>query len=158
MEKETKVCQGKDVFERMNYLYQASHLIASKSRVAASYYGNTMMGCARKAVLRMEPNIKRTICKRCHTPLIPGETARVRLCSKHIKGVKWTCLICLNSKKYPTRKGYKLWIDQPEAIVETFHYVPKQKSIDCDKSKIDNNKTESSDNTNIEKKSENNSD
>lgn len=64
----------------------------------------------------------------------------------------------MNSKKYPTKKGYKLWIDQPEAIVETLHYVPKQKSIDCDKNKIDDNKTEPSDNTNIEKKSEHNLD
>ncbi|XP_047366719.1 ribonuclease P protein subunit p21 [Vespa velutina] len=160
MEKEAKACQGKDIFERMNYLYQASHLIALKNRVAASYYGNTMMGCAKKSVLRIEPNIKRTICKRCQSPLIPGETARVRLCSKHMKGIKWTCLVCLNSKKYPTKRGYKLWIDQPEAIVETLHYVPKKISIDCDKNEMDNNKkSESSNNMNIEKKNlENNHD
>lgn len=143
MDKDVKLCQGKDVFERMNYLYQASHLLALKNRVAASYYGHTMMGCAKKAVLRIEPDIKRTICKQCQSPLIPGETAKVRLYSKPVKGVRWTCLICLNSKKYPTRKGYKLWIDQPEAIVEVLHYVPKQKSVDCDKANIvDSNITE----------------
>ena len=75
----TKLCQGKDIFERMNYLYQviiilngfyillleikviinkklyfqASYLMALKNRVAASYYGNVMVGCAKKSVLRM---------------------------------------------------------------------------------------------------------
>lgn len=80
LDTDTKLCQGKDIFERMNYLYQviifldsflystivitninrlkqisiqASHLMALKNRVAASYYGNTMIGCAKKSVLRM---------------------------------------------------------------------------------------------------------
>ncbi|KAI4488160.1 hypothetical protein M0804_005008 [Polistes exclamans] len=157
MGKEAKFCQGKDIFERMNYLYQASHMISLKNRVAASYYGSMMMGCAKKAVLRVEPNLKRTVCKQCNSPLIPGETARVRLCSKRVKGVKWTCLICLNSKMYPTKKGYKLWIEQPEAIVETLHFLPKKKSTDCDKSKVkDDNKTESTNNMRIKNKSDNN--
>lgn len=69
--------------------------------------------------------MKRTICKCCQTPLIPGETARVRLISKPIKGVKWTCLTCTNTKRFPTKKEYKLWIEQPEAVVETLHYTTK---------------------------------
>ncbi|XP_046739555.1 ribonuclease P protein subunit p21 isoform X2 [Diprion similis] len=126
-----KLCQGKDVLERMNYLYQASHLMAiqSKNPVAASYYGNIMLGCAKKAVLRMSPDVKRTICKRCQLPLIPGDTARVRLVSKPMKLVKWTCLTCGATRKFPTKKGYKLWADQPEALVELFDYTPKQ-SVD----------------------------
>ncbi|XP_046589523.1 uncharacterized protein LOC107220614 isoform X1 [Neodiprion lecontei] len=126
-----KLCQGKDVLERMNYLYQASYLMAiqSKNPVAASYYGNIMLGCAKKAVLRMSPDIKRTICKCCQLPLIPGDTARVRLISKPMKMVKWTCLTCGATRKFPTKKGYKLWADQPEALVELFDYTFKQ-SVD----------------------------
>ncbi|KAG7211859.1 hypothetical protein KM043_011080 [Ampulex compressa] len=127
MENETRACQGKDVFERMNYLYQASHLMALKNRVAASYYNNMMVACARKAVLRMEPSVKRTICKRCQTPLIPGETARVRLSSKRVKGIRYTCLTCMNSKRYPTGKGYKLWTDQPESTIQLLDYTLKTK-------------------------------
>jgi hypothetical protein len=41
------------MFFKMNILLQASHLMALKNRVAASYYGNNMLGCAKKAVLRM---------------------------------------------------------------------------------------------------------
>lgn len=32
---------------------QASHLMALKNRVAASFYGNVMIGCSKKSVLRM---------------------------------------------------------------------------------------------------------
>lgn len=73
-----------------------------------------------------EPNLKRTICKCCQGPLIPGETARVRLVSKPIKSIKWTCLTCMNSKRYPTKKGYKIWLDEPESIVETLDFTPNK--------------------------------
>ncbi|EZA61428.1 hypothetical protein DMN91_003689 [Ooceraea biroi] len=122
-----KSCQHKDVFERMNFLYQASRLMVLKNRSVASYYGNNMIGCAKKAVLRIEPDLKRTMCKRCQTPLIPGETARVRLTSKPVKCVKWTCLTCTNAKRFPTKKGYKLWLDQPEAVIEMLDYTPQSK-------------------------------
>lgn len=125
MDANTKLCQGKDIFERMNYLYQASYLMALKNRVAASYYGNIMVGCAKKSVLRIESDIKRTICKCCQSPLIPGETARVRLVSKPVKGIKWTCLTCLSIKRYPTKKGYKLWTEQPNSVVQIFNYTSK---------------------------------
>ncbi|XP_076228115.1 ribonuclease P protein subunit Rpp21 isoform X1 [Nomia melanderi] len=127
-----KLCQGKDIFERMNYLYQASHLMALKNRVAASCYGNMMVGCAKKSVLRIESDIKKTICKCCQSPLIPGETAKVRLMSKPVKGVKWTCLICLSVKRYPTKKGYKLWTEQENSVVQIYNYAPKLKDIDSD--------------------------
>lgn len=74
-----------------------------------------------------EPNLKRTICKCCQTPLIPGETARIRLISKPVKGVKWTCLTCKNTKRFSTKKRYKLWLDQPQATIEILDYTPKSK-------------------------------
>lgn len=81
-----------------------------------------------------EPNLKRSICKCCQTPLIPGETARVRLTSKPIKRVKWTCLTCKNIKRFPMTKGYKLWLDQPEAIIEILDYTPKPRNENIKKS------------------------
>lgn len=97
-------------------------------KCTASYLGNNMVGCAKKAVLRMEPKLKRSICKCCQTPLIPGETARVRLISKPTKRVKWTCLTCMNTKRFPVKEGYELWPDQPKAVIETLDYTPKPKN------------------------------
>ncbi|XP_011162210.2 ribonuclease P protein subunit rpr2 isoform X1 [Solenopsis invicta] len=128
MKNKNQLCPQKDTLHRVNYLYQASRLMALKNRVAASYFGKNIQACCNKAQIRMEPNLKRTICKYCRGPLIPGETARVRLVSKPIKGIKWTCLTCMMyTKRYPTKKGYKLWLDQPESVVETLYFKPKSK-------------------------------
>lgn len=113
--------------------------MALKNRIMASYFGNNMLACARKAVVRMEPNLKRTICKCCQSPLIPGETARVRLVSKPVKSVKWTCLTCMNSKRYPMKKGYKLWLDQSESTVQTLDFTPKSKNGNFEKSGSEGN-------------------
>lgn len=78
----------------------------------------------------MEQDLKRTLCKSCQTPLVPGETARVRLESRPVKAVKWTCLICKSIRRFPTKEGYRLWTRQTEALVQLFDYVPKLKVID----------------------------
>ncbi|XP_043474214.1 ribonuclease P protein subunit p21 isoform X2 [Leptopilina heterotoma] len=109
----------------MNYLYQASHKIVNKNLPLASHLSSLMVGCAKKAVLRMEPAVKRTICKHCQSPLIPGKTARVRLVSKPAKAIKWTCLACGENRKIPTKKGHKLWWDQPEAVKCILDFSPK---------------------------------
>ncbi|XP_048505976.1 ribonuclease P protein subunit p21 [Athalia rosae] len=121
----------KDVLERMNYLYQASHLMAigAKNPIAASYYGYVMMKCAQKSVLRMDPDVKRSVCKCCLSPLIPGVTAKVRLVSKPTKMVRWKCLICDATKQYPTKGGHELWADRPEALIEMLQYTPKPKKV-----------------------------
>lgn len=48
-----KGVQGKDVFQRMNFLYQASTLMAGRNNTLSCYYGNLLKAVAKKAVLRM---------------------------------------------------------------------------------------------------------
>lgn len=48
-----KFCQGKDTFERMNFLYQAATMMACKNDVLSCYYGYLCKSVAKKAVLRM---------------------------------------------------------------------------------------------------------
>ncbi|XP_012283434.1 ribonuclease P protein subunit rpr2 [Orussus abietinus] len=122
MNTDARLCQGKDVLERMNFLYQASRLMVSKDDILASYYGKVMVSCARKAVLRIEPDMKRSICKGCHSPLIPGKTVKVRLKSKPTKAITWTCLICNTTRKLPNKGDYKLWVEQPDAVIEMLDY------------------------------------
>jgi ribonuclease P protein subunit RPR2 len=48
---------------------------------------------------------KRGLCRRCHTPLIPGVTARVRLHSQgRFSYVTVTCLLCGWTRRYPYKK------------------------------------------------------
>lgn len=51
--KPNKLCQGKDAFERMNFLYQAASQMAGKNRVLSSYYGNMCKSISKKSVLRL---------------------------------------------------------------------------------------------------------
>lgn len=81
-----------------------------------------------------EPAVKRTICKHCQSPLIPGKTARVRLVSKPAKAIKWTCLACGENRKIATKKGHKLWWDQPEAVKCILDFSPKVTTTDSSKS------------------------
>lgn len=49
----TKFCQGKDVFERMNFLYQAATMMAGKNSALAQYYGQQCKVISRKSLQRM---------------------------------------------------------------------------------------------------------
>lgn len=46
-------CQGKDSFERMNFLYQAGTLMSRTNPTLSCYYGKLCRSVAKKAVLRM---------------------------------------------------------------------------------------------------------
>lgn len=47
------LCQGKDTFERMNFLYQAASQITGTSKVLSCYYGQQCKIIARKSLQRM---------------------------------------------------------------------------------------------------------
>jgi len=51
--------------------------------------------------------LKRGLCRRCHAPLIPGVTARVRLRSqgRRFSYVTVTCLACGWTRRYPYKTG-----------------------------------------------------
>ncbi|EDW25938.1 GL14220 [Drosophila persimilis] len=61
------------VCSRMNFLYQAAHLMAKGSHnTLGAYYGKLCRNVGTKAIMHMAPALKRTLCKRCSLPLIPG--------------------------------------------------------------------------------------
>jgi ribonuclease P protein subunit RPR2 len=115
-------------FERMNFLYQASHLlmnvhlqlkaqdsaeagIKTRSTVVDSldlsrHYVQTMSKIASKSVLRLHPDLKRTFCKYCHTLLIPGETCQVRTANQRKQAhLVVTCLHCGKFCRYMLTHG-----------------------------------------------------
>ncbi|PCH36088.1 Rpr2-domain-containing protein [Wolfiporia cocos MD-104 SS10] len=66
-------------------------------------YVKTMKIVAQKATVKMDPNVKRTICKKCSTVLIPGVSARIRVESSRVHGnvVQTTCIHCHTARCIP---------------------------------------------------------
>ncbi|KAJ8980681.1 hypothetical protein NQ317_013293, partial [Molorchus minor] len=74
-----KKCAGKEGFQRMNYLYQASNTLITEnaaSNIAASLYMNLLVNVSKKTVQRLDIEIKRTICKGCRNLLLAGLTCK----------------------------------------------------------------------------------
>ncbi|XP_026479285.1 ribonuclease P protein subunit rpr2 [Ctenocephalides felis] len=123
-----KSCAGKESFERMNYLHQISQRVLNFSPVASAYYGNLMMNIAKRGVLRIDPHVKRTLCRRCRLPLIIGQTCKVSV-SKKDKMMYHRCTKCFYLRKYPINKDHKLHTDNKEYIVEVLDYGQTNESV-----------------------------
>ncbi|XP_053286137.1 ribonuclease P protein subunit p21 isoform X1 [Pleuronectes platessa] len=67
-----------------------------------------------------DPSVKRTICKKCFSLLIPGVTATTRQQRKKRKTrfTVVTCLSCGQSKKFLNNPDYCLWVDNPKAQMD----------------------------------------
>ncbi|MEE6470082.1 hypothetical protein FKM82_008852 [Ascaphus truei] len=77
--------KDKEAFQRLNFLYQAAHCVLAQNpeNVALSrFYCHTQRMIGKRLVLRQDPSVKRTICKRCSSLLVPGITSTVRQKSK----------------------------------------------------------------------------
>lgn len=116
----TSTSRGFDAYHRINYLYQAAHLIASQKPQnidMASSYIHVLKSVRNRRVLKIDPHMKRTFCKKCSSLLIPGLTSSVRVKSKG-KKKKYTvikCLKCNTVKRYSHNSNHQLWQDKPEA-------------------------------------------
>lgn len=51
--KKVKSIHNKDVFHRVNFLYQASLLMADKNKTVSCYYGNLYKQIQKKSVLKV---------------------------------------------------------------------------------------------------------
>ncbi|XP_028415927.1 ribonuclease P protein subunit p21-like [Dendronephthya gigantea] len=115
--REEKSLANKEAYTRMNFLYQASQtvLMENPQNVELSrFYIFTMKNIGQKLLCKIDPSIKRTVCKYCHSVLIPGVTSTVRVRGKREKHVVVTCLDCGTLKRFNTRKNYQLWCEQQE--------------------------------------------
>ncbi|RPD57517.1 Rpr2-domain-containing protein [Lentinus tigrinus ALCF2SS1-7] len=74
----------------------------STAELSRCYIGS-MRIVGQKAMVRMDPSIKRTLCKQCDTVLIPGSTAsvRVRPLSSHGHAVVYICMTCNATRRIP---------------------------------------------------------
>ncbi|XP_058025105.1 ribonuclease P protein subunit p21 isoform X2 [Ahaetulla prasina] len=114
--------KDKEAFQRLNFLYQAAHCVLAQNpnnQELARFYCHTQNNISRRLVLRQDPSVKRTICKSCFSLLIPGVSSTVRQRKRrHQRGTVVQCLNCVLSKRFLSIPDYKLWSEQPEALLE----------------------------------------
>ncbi|XP_029905585.1 ribonuclease P protein subunit p21 [Myripristis murdjan] len=141
--------KDKEAYQRLNYLYQAAHCVLSQNPEnveLARFYCFTQKTIARRLVLRQDPSVKRALCKKCCSLLVPGVTAtsrqrrksprlstqftgqtRCHVESQHIhcwknSQTRFTvvrCLSCGHRKTLLNNPEHRLWVDQPEAQLES---------------------------------------
>ena len=73
--------KGEDAWKRMNFLYQSAHHMAmlpprTLGINLSRFYLLNVRKVASKLVLRVDPSVKNSMCKRCGALLLPGHTAR----------------------------------------------------------------------------------
>ena len=83
----------------IDILAKAKEVFGTKPELAHKY-AKKARRIALKYKLRLPLNLKRTICKNCHSYLVPGKNLRVRTRKGHV------VYYCLNCKKF-MRIGYK---------------------------------------------------
>ncbi|XP_051549070.1 ribonuclease P protein subunit p21-like [Myxocyprinus asiaticus] len=115
--------KDKEAFQRLNFLYQAAHCVLAQNPEnieLARFYCFTQKTISKRLVLRQDHSVKRTICKKCCTLLVPGVTSSVRQ-KRGPRPQRRTivrCLSCGLTKRFPNNPKHKLWVDQPEAQLE----------------------------------------
>nr|XP_040025910.1 ribonuclease P protein subunit p21 [Gasterosteus aculeatus aculeatus] len=119
--------KDKDAYQRLNFLYQAAHCVLSQNPEnveLARFYCSTQKTIARRLVLRQDPSVKRTLCRKCCSLLVPGVTAscRQRRRSRNARFTVVRCLSCEHSKTLLNHPDHQLWTERPEAQQER----PKQ--------------------------------
>ncbi|KAI6045989.1 Rpr2-domain-containing protein, partial [Pisolithus marmoratus] len=115
---------NKDIIQRLNFLYQASALlgtistpvpcsanarhqpkrkrVVTTSELSRSYI-DTMRIVGQKTNTKMDPSVKRCICKNCSSVLIPGISATVRVkdSTSHRHLVSYVCHACRSERRIP---------------------------------------------------------
>lgn len=105
-------------YGRINYLVQASRKVFNNDESISSQLGSLAISFGRRLPqVRLDPLLKREMCKGCGVYLVYGVNAKVRHKSKRQKHLVITCLTCHTIKRFVTNPDHKLWSEQSEAKV-----------------------------------------
>ena len=77
-----------------NFQSANQYLIPSYWRQIPSFYGKIIKLISQRLVLRLDPSVKRNLCKACGQTLVPGLSCRIRINSKPTQHVTVTCFKC----------------------------------------------------------------
>lgn len=78
----TKNFKNSQVFHRMNFLSQCQEALMESDPAVSNlqaFYGHTLHILSRRTQSKMYPSLKRSMCKKCSTLLVPGTNATLRL-------------------------------------------------------------------------------
>jgi ribonuclease P protein subunit RPR2 len=118
------------LFARLSHLYQASTALSIKTTTdepanyqscfsnLSRFYISHLRSIAKKSVLRLDPSVKRTICKKCDSLLIPGVSClhRIENTSKGGKK-KWADVLVVECTACKTVKRFPMGKKEPKAIL-----------------------------------------
>eukprot|EP01116_Phalansterium_solitarium_P019193 TRINITY_DN5295_c0_g1_i1.p1 TRINITY_DN5295_c0_g1~~TRINITY_DN5295_c0_g1_i1.p1 ORF type:complete len:170 (-),score=19.06 TRINITY_DN5295_c0_g1_i1:30-539(-) len=91
-----------DALKRMNFLLQASALsFADEKHNVSRFFNFTLKNIAKRNVLRIDPEVKKLICKRCHTLLVPAVSSTIRLQMGRQPHRTTTCTACDKLRRQP---------------------------------------------------------
>ncbi|KAM6188511.1 ribonuclease P protein subunit p21 [Sarcoramphus papa] len=92
--------RDREALQRLSFLFQAAHWVLPYSPALARFYCSTQRGAARRLVLRMAPSVKRTVCRRCCSLLLPGAGGCVRLRGRGQPRTVLRCRNCGRCRRY----------------------------------------------------------
>ncbi|KAJ3333787.1 Ribonuclease P protein subunit p21 [Blyttiomyces sp. JEL0837] len=75
------------------------------------FYASNMKRVARRLVLRLDPQVKRSICKCCEVVLVPGVTSHVEIKEKPELLTELSCLFCGMRRRLPCRPDHVLFTE-----------------------------------------------
>ncbi|NJE09539.1 ribonuclease P protein component 4 [Thermococcus sp. MAR1] len=87
--------------ERIETLFTLAERVFPYEPELANRYVEIALAVQQKARIRMPRKWKRRYCKKCHSFLVPGVNARVRLRDKPYPHVVIKCLNCGHIMRYP---------------------------------------------------------
>ncbi|KAG7698250.1 hypothetical protein KL930_001911 [Ogataea haglerorum] len=115
-----KTVPKNDHYQRLGFLYQAAARLDPDSALSRMYLRN-MDVVAKKTVLKLDPSVKRTLCKKCHRLQVPGRTASIRIentsnAQSPENDVLAVSCVCGALKRYPIGRdrNYVLFSEQNE--------------------------------------------
>ena len=91
----------KIALERIDVLFNLAERVFAYDKELANRYVEIALAVQQKAKVRMPRKWKRRYCKKCHSFLVPGVNARVRLRQKRMSHVVIKCLECGHIMRYP---------------------------------------------------------
>ncbi|EGN99863.1 hypothetical protein SERLA73DRAFT_159988 [Serpula lacrymans var. lacrymans S7.3] len=76
--------------------------VVTRSELSRAYV-ESMRTVGQKTIVKMDPSVKRTVCRGCHIVLLPGLTSKVRVKASRSHGhiVTYICTECKTSRRIP---------------------------------------------------------